>query len=125
MTKSLPTNTTSDGLSVPTGEAETPQHQVIPGVGMPQPDFSPVAAQPWEVRWVKLNCKPDMSTYNARLQALRGLKEIECPEPFEGFLVLLFDNEADANAAALLLKEFILRSDDGSTMPSMIGGPRL
>ena len=94
-------------------------------VGIPQPEFSPVAAQPWEVRWGKLNSKPDMPTYTARLQALRGLKEIECPEPFEGFLVLLFDNEADANVAALLLKEFILRSDDGSTLPSAIEGPKL
>ena len=72
--------------------------------------------QPWEVRWGKLNSKPDMPTYTARLQALRRLMEIECPELFEGFVVLLFDNEADPNVAALLLKEFILRSDDGSAI---------
>ena len=92
---------------------------------MPQPEFSPATIQVWEMRWGKLNSKPDMPTYTSRLQALRGLKEIECPEPFEGFLVLLFDNEADANVAALLLKEFILRSDDGSTLPSTVEGPRL
>ena len=120
-----PTTTTSDGSLNPTGEPQTPQHQVILVVGIPQPEFSPAAAQPWEVRWAKLNSQPDMPTYTARLQALRGLKEIECPEPFEGFLVLLFDNEVDANVAALLLKEFILRSDDGSTLPSTIEGPRL
>ena len=39
--------------------------------------------------------------------------------------MLLFDNEADANVAVLLLKEFLLRSDDGSTMPSTFGGPQL
>ena len=120
-----PTTSTGNSPGVPMGEPQTPQHQLIQGTGMPQPKFSPAAIQPWEVRWGKLNSKPDMPTYTSRLQALRGLKEIECPEPFEGLLVLLFDNQADANVAALLLKEFILRSDDGSTLPSTVEGPRL
>ena len=120
-----PGTATNDSPVLQTGPPQTPQHQVIPGNGMQQPEFSPIAAQPWEVRWGKPNSKPDLPTYTARLQALRGLQEIECPESFEGFSLLLFENEADANVAAMLQKEFILRSEDGSTLPSMVEGPKL
>ena len=40
-----PTTTTSDGSAAPTGEPHTPQHQVIPVAGIPQPEFSPDPGQ--------------------------------------------------------------------------------